>query len=86
VLSLLLAGRRPAYYLLENRAALGKLTDTCLRKADAGVISIELRDAALHAQLDFRDELPPTAMPSVRGLPMSGAAAARHASHRNPPL
>jgi hypothetical protein len=37
VLSLLLAGRRPAYYLLENRAALGKLTDTCLRNlADAG--------------------------------------------------
>ena len=25
------------------------------------MISIELRDAALHAQLDFRDELPPTA-------------------------
>ena len=47
---------------LQNRAALGKLTDTCLRNlADAGVISIELRDAALHAQLDFRDELPPTA-------------------------
>src|SRR5215469_8106690 len=62
VLSLLLAGRRPAYYLLENRAALGKLTDTCLRNlAEAGVISIELRDAALYAQLHFRDELPPTA-------------------------
>ena len=62
VLSLLLAGRRPAYYLLENRDALGKLTDTYLRNlADAGVISIELRDAALHAHLDFRDELPPTA-------------------------
>jgi membrane peptidoglycan carboxypeptidase len=62
VLSLLLSGRRPAYYLIENRAALGKLTDTYLRSlAEAGVISIELRDAALRAQLHFRDELPPTA-------------------------
>jgi membrane peptidoglycan carboxypeptidase len=68
ILSLLLAGRRPAYYLVENRVALGKLTDTYLRSlAEAGVIGIELRDSALRAQLYFRDELPPTARVSFVG-------------------
>ena len=68
VLSLLLAGRRPAYYLIENRTALGRLTDSYLRRlAEAGVISIELCDAALNAQLRFRDELPPTARMSFVG-------------------
>lgn len=67
-LSLLLAGRRPAYYLIKNRQALGRLTDNYLRRlAEAGVISIELRDAALRAQLRFRDELPPTARMSFIG-------------------
>jgi membrane peptidoglycan carboxypeptidase len=68
VLSLLLAGRRPAYYLIENRAGLGRLTDSYLRRlGDAGVIGPELRDAALRAQLRFRDELPPTARMSFVG-------------------
>jgi membrane peptidoglycan carboxypeptidase len=68
VLSLLLAGRRPAYYLIENRAALGRLTDTYLRRlGDAGVISVELRGAALRAQLHFDDELPPSARMSFVG-------------------
>lgn len=68
VLSLLLAGRRPGYYLVENRTALGTLTDIYLRRlADAGVISIELRDAALGAPLHFRGELPPTARMSFVG-------------------
>jgi membrane peptidoglycan carboxypeptidase len=68
VLSLLLAGRRPAYYLIENRAALGRLTDTYLRRlAEAGVISVELSDAALRAQLRFHDELPPSARMSFVG-------------------
>ncbi|HJU18670.1 MAG TPA: transglycosylase domain-containing protein [Stellaceae bacterium] len=59
-LSLILAGRRPAYYLIQNRAALETLTDYYLRGlADAGVISPELRDAALAARLHFRTELPP---------------------------
>jgi membrane peptidoglycan carboxypeptidase len=60
VLSLLLSGRRPAYYLVENHDALEKLTDSYLRRlADSGVISAELRDAALAAELDFRETLPP---------------------------
>jgi membrane peptidoglycan carboxypeptidase len=68
VLSLLLAGRRPAYYLVENRAALAALTDNYLRLlAAAGIIDPELRDAALHAELHFRADLPPTPAVSFIG-------------------
>jgi membrane peptidoglycan carboxypeptidase len=59
-LSLILAGRRPAYYLVQNRAALERLIDHYLHAlADAGVISPELRDAALASRLHFRSALPP---------------------------
>jgi membrane peptidoglycan carboxypeptidase len=62
MLSLLLAGRRPAYYLLQNRAALEALTDYYLRQLGrAGIISPELRDAALASRLPFRDGMPPPA-------------------------
>jgi membrane peptidoglycan carboxypeptidase len=48
VLSLMIAQRRPAYYLAEGVPALRTLTDTHLRLlAAAGVISPALRDAAL---------------------------------------
>jgi membrane peptidoglycan carboxypeptidase len=60
VLSLLLAGRRPAYYLNVNRAALEALTDHYLRlMSAAGVIERPLYNAALHARLHFRRALPP---------------------------
>jgi membrane peptidoglycan carboxypeptidase len=60
VLSLLLAGRRPAYYLIEHHAALAALTDNYLRLlAAAGIIDAGLRDAALHAELHFRTDIPP---------------------------
>jgi membrane peptidoglycan carboxypeptidase len=60
MLSLILAGQRPAYYLVQDRAALAKLTDAYLRElANAGVISAALRDAALGSTLQFRTELPP---------------------------
>ena len=59
VLSLLLAQRRPSYYLLENRQALLALTDQYLRLlSKAGVIDAKLRDAALRARLTFRTEAP----------------------------
>jgi membrane peptidoglycan carboxypeptidase len=62
MLSLLLAGRRPAYYLLHNRPALEALTDHYLRLlARAGIISPQLRDAALAGRLPFRDNMPPPA-------------------------
>ncbi len=68
VLSLLLAGRRPAYYLIDHRAALAALTDNYLRMLSArGIIDPVLRDAALHAELQFRIEIPPPAAMSFVG-------------------
>ncbi|HVE21024.1 MAG TPA: transglycosylase domain-containing protein [Acidocella sp.] len=62
MLSLLLAGRRPAYYLLQNRAALEALTDYYVRQLGrAGIISPALRDATLASRLPFRDDMPPPA-------------------------
>jgi membrane peptidoglycan carboxypeptidase len=60
VLSLILSERRPSYYLLNDRAALETLTDRYLRLLwEAGIIDTPLRNAALAAQLDFRDQPPP---------------------------
>ncbi len=62
MLSLLLAGRRPAYFLLQNRPALEALTDYYLRLLGrAGIISPQLRAAALASRLPFRDGMPPPA-------------------------
>ena len=59
VLSLVLSGRRPSYYLLEDRERLGVLTDRFLYAlAKAGIITPSLRDAALDAALRFRTEPP----------------------------
>jgi membrane peptidoglycan carboxypeptidase len=57
VLSLLVAQRRPTYFLGAGREPLASLTDSYLRLiAGAGVISPELRDAALKVKLAFRKE------------------------------
>jgi membrane peptidoglycan carboxypeptidase len=59
VLALLLAQRRPSYYLMSDRDALGRLTDSYLRLlAGAGVIDASLRDAALAIRLRFSEEPP----------------------------
>ena len=59
-LSLLLAQRRPSYYLLEGRADLKVLADQYLRLlAAGGVIDADLRDEALAADLHFLKEPPP---------------------------
>jgi membrane peptidoglycan carboxypeptidase len=59
VLALLLAQRRPSYYLIQDRAALDRLADSHLRVlAQAGVIDEALRDAALALPLAFREEPP----------------------------
>jgi membrane peptidoglycan carboxypeptidase len=56
MLSLLLADRRPSYYLHNHRAVLGRLTDDYLRRLrSAGVIGRALAQAALAAPLDFRE-------------------------------
>ncbi|MBM7060430.1 penicillin-binding protein [Pseudomonas sp. UL073] len=56
VLSLMIAQRRPSYYLGRGRDELNQLTDSHLRiLATGGVIDRPLRDAALASQLRFRD-------------------------------
>jgi membrane peptidoglycan carboxypeptidase len=59
VLSLLLAERRPGYYLVSSPHALNELCDTYLRLlAKAGVIDEQLRDAALKLPLEFWPDAP----------------------------
>ena len=61
-LSLLLAERRPTYYLVAHHAALETLTNRYLfLLADQGVITPRLRDAALGVKLRFRMDPPPPA-------------------------
>jgi len=56
-LSLLIAQRRPSYYLNAGRANLEQLADIYLRAlAAAGVIDPALRDAALKVRLGFRGQ------------------------------
>jgi membrane peptidoglycan carboxypeptidase len=59
VLALLLAQRRPSHYLLAGREDLARLTDAHLRLlAQRGIITPELRDAALAQPLAFRPSAP----------------------------
>ncbi|EJL74615.1 Transglycosylase [Variovorax sp. CF313] len=63
-LSLMIAQRRPSQHLLGDGTGLARLTDSYLRlMAEAGLISPELRDAALPLPLRLRPELPPTPRP-----------------------
>ena len=55
MLSLVLSAGRPSYYLIQDPAALRVRTDTFLRLLAAdGLLSAELRDAALATELDLR--------------------------------
>ncbi|SFB99012.1 Membrane carboxypeptidase (penicillin-binding protein) [Pseudomonas citronellolis] len=76
VVSLMIAHRRPSYYLARGRKPLGELTDSYLRLlAQAGVIEAPLRDAALAQRLEFRD---PQNQPTVQPLePNKGVSLAR---------
>ena len=56
VLALLIAQRRPSYYLAQGRHDLADLTDSHIRLlAGGGLIDRELRDAALAQTLSYRD-------------------------------
>ena len=56
-LSLMVAQRRPSYYLAEGEPALRQLTDSYLRVlADAGIITATLRDAALPLALKLQTQ------------------------------
>ncbi|MGH6889649.1 MAG: transglycosylase domain-containing protein [Rhizomicrobium sp.] len=63
VLSLLLAERRPAYYLMNHQRALAAFTDRNLRRLAAnGVIGRALAEAALRAPLVYRLRAPAPAV------------------------
>lgn len=69
-LSLILAARRPYYYLVEKPRALEELTDSHLRvMAHAGVITASLRDAARAERLEPRRAAgpPPVAFVDRKG-------------------
>jgi membrane peptidoglycan carboxypeptidase len=64
VLSLLLAQRRPTYYLMEDRQALTALTDRYLRLLnDAGIIDAVLAEGARVVAVEFRTD-PPSPAPT----------------------
>jgi len=78
VLTLLLAHRRPSYLLLrpDGRAELQKLTDQHLRRITReGIISTELRDAALAVDLTLRSRAPEG--PRISFIERKGADAVR---------
>jgi membrane peptidoglycan carboxypeptidase len=77
-LSLLLAERRPSYYLGADHYALDMLADQYLPLlASAGVIDSALRDAALQTQLRFSAEPPAPPPVSFIGRKATGAIRAR---------
>lgn len=56
VIALMIAHRRPSYYLARGRAQLASLTDSYIRiMAKTGAIPWTLREAALKQQLSYRD-------------------------------
>lgn len=58
-LALMIAQRRPSYYLIQGHADLEELTDSHIRLlARAGIIDAGLRDASLAQKLMFRTEKP----------------------------
>jgi membrane peptidoglycan carboxypeptidase len=82
-LSLIVAARRPTYYLGQSPAALAALTDSYLRvMAKAGVISPALRDAALEQPLVLaeRNHTRPFATPDFATLKGVNLARTRLAS------
>ncbi|SCY71915.1 Transglycosylase [Nitrosospira sp. Nl5] len=71
VLSLMIAQRRPSYYLLAGREALDELTNRHLRVlTQAGVIPPGLRDEALKVALSFRGIAAPE---EIRNFPAQKA-------------
>ena len=64
-LSLMLAERRPTYYLVSHHDRLDKLTDHYLDLlASRGAITAQLRDVALSQHLQFRESVPEVPAPA----------------------
>ena len=81
VLSLMIAQRRPSYYLLAGRDALEELTNSHLRVlTQAGIIPLGLRDEALKLPLSFRNTAAPEEIRSFSAQKAVNAVRARLAS------
>lgn len=87
VLALMIAQRRPSYYLAQGRKDLGELTDSHIRLlAGGGLIDAALRDAALRQPLIYRDwALEPNLQP-VDGNKGISVARSRLSAMLNMPL
>jgi len=87
VLALMIAQRRPSYYLAQGRQDLAELTDSHIRLlAGGGLIDRPLRDAALAQTLRFRDwQLEPNLQPVEANKGIS-VARSRLSSTLNMPL
>jgi membrane peptidoglycan carboxypeptidase len=78
VLSLLIAQRRPTYFLGPGRQQLATLTDSHLRiLTSAGLLSPTLRDAALKASVSFREEAVASWPTNVRSWKAANAVRTR---------
>lgn len=87
VVSLMIAQRRPSYYLSRGREELEALTDSHLRLlGNAGVLRQALGQAALEARLGFRDLQQEPALSRIEGNKGISLARARLSSMLQMPL
>ncbi|HSC83808.1 MAG TPA: biosynthetic peptidoglycan transglycosylase, partial [Pseudomonas sp.] len=87
VLALMIAQRRPSYYLSQGRKELESLTDSHIRVlADGGVIGWALRDAALAQRLHFRNQTQQPAVQAVESNKGISVTRSRLSSLLNMPL
>ncbi|WP_107852980.1 transglycosylase domain-containing protein [Oceanimonas marisflavi] len=81
VMALMIAQRRPSYYLFAGRNELEAVTDSYLRlQAEAGLIAPALRDAALARRLSFRNFSTEPVLQRVEGSKLLHASRGRLAS------
>ena len=87
VLALMIAQRRPSYYLAQGRHDLAELTDSHIRLlANGGLIDQPLRDAALNQPLGYRDWVLEPNLQTVDGNKGISVSRSRLSAMLNMPL
>ncbi len=87
VLALMIAQRRPSYYLAQGRHDLAELTDSHIRLlANGGLIDQPLRDAALSQPLGYRDWVLEPNLQTVDGNKGISVSRSRLSAMLNMPL
>jgi membrane peptidoglycan carboxypeptidase len=87
VLALMIAQRRPSYYLAQGRHDLAELTDSHIRVlANGGLIDQPLRDAALSQPLGYRDWVLEPNLQTVDGNKGINVSRSRLSAMLNMPL